>query len=74
MKIIIAGATGFIGREVLTQCRAKSSITSIIVLTRRPLSEDLSDDPKVVPVLVENFLDYSKDAKEKMQGASAAIW
>ena len=74
MKIIIAGATGFIGREVLAQCRAKSSVTSIIVLTRRPLSEDLCDDPKVVPLLVNDFLDYSNDAKEKMKDASAAIW
>lgn len=73
MKIILAGCTGFIGSEVLAQCRRKASITSIVVLTRRELPE-LTDDPKVVPVVVKDFLKYSDEVKDKLVGASAAIW
>jgi NAD dependent epimerase/dehydratase family enzyme len=74
MKIVLSGCTGFIGGEVLAQCRCKASITSIVVLTRRELSEEISNDPKVVPVIIEDFLNYSDEVKGKMAGASAAIW
>ncbi|KAK5079872.1 hypothetical protein LTR70_002217 [Exophiala xenobiotica] len=74
MKIILAGCTGFIGGEVLAQCRRKASITSIVVLTRSELPEELTDDPKVVPVVVNDFLEYSDEVKDKLLGASAAIW
>lgn len=74
MKIILSGCTGFIGGEVLAQCRRKTSITSIIVLTRRELPEEISNDPKVVPVIIKDFLNYSDEVKGKMAGASAAIW
>lgn len=74
MKIIIAGATGFIGREVLAQCRSHPSVTSIVVITRRPLSQEICSDLKVTSVVVDNFLEYSNDAKMKMEGAAAAIW
>ena len=74
MKIILAGATGFVGREVLAQCRYNPSITSIVVLTRRPLPQEINDDPKVTSVVMHNFLEYSNDAKAKIEGATAAIW
>ena len=74
MKIIVSGCTGFVGGEVLAQCRCKTSITSIVVLSRRELSEEISNDPKVVPVIIKDFLNYSDEVKGEMAGASAAIW
>jgi nucleoside-diphosphate-sugar epimerase len=74
MKIVLFGCTGFIGGEVLAQCRRKASITSIVVITRRELSKEITNDPKVVPVVMKDFLNYPDDVKGKMAGALAAIW
>ncbi|EXJ73591.1 uncharacterized protein A1O5_03353 [Cladophialophora psammophila CBS 110553] len=46
MKIIIAGATGFVGKEVVVQSIENSRISSIIVLTRRHIDKILSQHPK----------------------------
>ncbi|RAH41289.1 putative nucleoside-diphosphate-sugar epimerase [Aspergillus brunneoviolaceus CBS 621.78] len=44
MKIILAGTTGLVGQEVLTQCLAHPSITSILVLSRVPPSRASADE------------------------------
>lgn len=36
-KVIIAGVTGFVGQEVLLQCLAHPSITSIVALCHHEL-------------------------------------
>jgi uncharacterized protein YbjT (DUF2867 family) len=36
MKLIITGATGFVGTEVIRQALSNSTITSIIALARKP--------------------------------------
>jgi nucleoside-diphosphate-sugar epimerase len=74
MKVILTGVTGFIGSEILTQCQQDPTITSIIALTRRPLSETISKDPKVEAIVMEDFNTYSDEVVEKMEGADACIW
>lgn len=74
MKIIITGATGFIGHEVLRQCIANSGVASIVVLSRRQLPAPEAADPKVRVVLVEDFLSYSSAVLSEIQGAEACIW
>lgn len=68
MRIIIAGATGFSGGEVLRQALLDPEITEIMVLTRRPLS---LSSPKVRQVIISNFLDYSG---VDFAGYDACIW
>lgn len=74
MKVIIAGATGFVGQEVLSQCLAHPSITSIIALCRRELP---ITHPKlhVHRMNDQDFLFYSDpQLSASLQGADACIW
>lgn len=72
MKIILTGATGFIGAEVLQQCLAKASVTSIVVLSRRPL--DSVSDPKLKVVILKDFTVYDEDVLRELEGSEACIW
>ncbi|KAL4879850.1 hypothetical protein BJY04DRAFT_192543 [Aspergillus karnatakaensis] len=74
MKIILTGATGHIGRELLTQCLAHKSITSVIALSRRDLGVT---NPKLRIHLMQesDFLTYDDPALvEELKGASACLW
>ncbi|KAL4868463.1 hypothetical protein BDV12DRAFT_185968 [Aspergillus spectabilis] len=74
MKIIVAGATGYIGQELLSQCLAHKSITSIIALSRRDLG--ITNPRLRVHIMKdEDFLSYSDPALlEELKGASACLW
>jgi hypothetical protein len=74
MKVILTGVTGFIGSEVLTQCCKTPAITSIIALSRWPLSTDITKDPRVEIIVMKNFTTYSKEVIEQFEGADACIW
>lgn len=74
MKVILTGVTGFIGSEVFTQCCANPAITSIIALTRRPLSANITKDPQVEIIIMKDFITYSKEVIEQLEGADACIW
>ncbi|KAI4247421.1 MAG: hypothetical protein L6R42_009607 [Xanthoria sp. 1 TBL-2021] len=71
MKILLAGSTGFIGREVLDQCLQHPSITSIVALSRRPLEVK---DPKLSVAVTPDFLKYPEDVMRKLEGVAACIW
>ncbi|KAL2836900.1 hypothetical protein BJX68DRAFT_27466 [Aspergillus pseudodeflectus] len=74
MKIIIAGATGYIGQELLTQSLAHPSITSVVALSRRDLNIT-HNKLRVVHMQDADFLSYS-DPKitDELKGASACLW
>lgn len=76
MKIILAGSTGFIGREVLDQCLRHPSITSIIALSRRDFPAHLTreHDPKLKVVIMNDYLSYPDTVLQDMRGAEACIW
>jgi NAD dependent epimerase/dehydratase family enzyme len=74
MKAIISGATGFIGREVFEQCVQHPDITSIIVLTRRPLSTPAASHEKVKVLIMENFTSYSDSNFDEIKDADICIW
>ncbi|KFY00096.1 hypothetical protein V490_01474 [Pseudogymnoascus sp. VKM F-3557] len=73
MKIILTGSTGIIGSAVLQQCLQNPSITSIIVLSRRPLSSDFSS-PKLKVIILDNFITYPDDVLAQLDDARACIW
>ncbi|TVY75984.1 hypothetical protein LSUE1_G007785 [Lachnellula suecica] len=73
MKIILTGSTGFIGGEILTQCLEHASITSIVVLSRRPI-ESLASHPKAKVVIMEDFKTYPEAVIQEISDADACIW
>lgn len=74
MKIILAGSTGFIGHEILEQCLQNSSITSIVVLSRRDLPSSVAKNPDLKVKIVEDFLSYPDSLLQDIKGAEACIW
>lgn len=68
MKIILTGATGFAGGEVLRQALLDPDIELVTVLTRRTLG---LSHAKLKEVLLSDFLDYSR---VDLRGYDACIW
>jgi uncharacterized protein YbjT (DUF2867 family) len=74
MKVIVTGATGFVGREVVARCIVHHRITNVIVLARRAIDDTLSKDPKVQVIVHEDFSTYPSSLMEQLKGAEACIW
>ena len=74
MKLILTGCTGFIGREVLSQCLRNPAITSVVAISRRSLPDAVIKDPKLQVVVMKDFNTYSDSVVKDMAGADAAIW
>ena len=74
MKLIVAGATGFIGSEVLRQCIASPGVTSILVVSRREPAKELMASPKVKVILHEDFSEWPTSLLEQLEGAEGCIW
>ncbi|KFY81227.1 hypothetical protein V500_11607 [Pseudogymnoascus sp. VKM F-4518 (FW-2643)] len=74
MKVLIAGASGSIGGEILTHLLHRSEITKIMALTRKPFPDLPS---KVENILIPDFGDWEQlgDEKwEKIRDADAMVW
>lgn len=74
MKILIVGATGMVGGEVLNQCLSHPKISSVVVFLRRKLSDEFTTHPKLESVLIEDFSKWSDDVLKKHADAAAMIW
>jgi uncharacterized protein YbjT (DUF2867 family) len=74
MKIILSGATGFIGSEVLQQYLKSPSVTSVVALSRRSLPEAVTSNPRVRVVIMNDFTVYSETVLQELAGAEACIW
>ncbi|KFZ16343.1 hypothetical protein V502_05149 [Pseudogymnoascus sp. VKM F-4520 (FW-2644)] len=73
MKVILTGATGFIGTEVLRQALLHPSITTLIVLSRRALSPPITH-PKLQVIILADFAIYPPEVLTQLDGAEACIW
>lgn len=79
MKLVIAGATGFVATEVIRQSLSLPSITTVVALARRPVSAPGNllpgaDASKLHSVVVKDYGKYSQDVKKEIAGADACIW
>ncbi|SPO07758.1 uncharacterized protein DNG_10453 [Cephalotrichum gorgonifer] len=76
MKLIISGATGFLGTELVRQSLRMPAVTSVIALGRRPvtLPDGAEGALKLKNVVVEEFGAYADDVRKQFEGANACIW
>ena len=79
MKLIIAGATGFVATEIIRQSLSIPAITSVVALARRPVSPPPSlapgaDASKLQAVVVEDYGGYPDEVRERFEGAEGCIW
>jgi len=70
VRLVLTGATGFVGSEVLLQALADPVITQVIVLTRRSLSRT---HEKLSEVVLQDFTDYRTVPANELR-ADACIW
>ncbi|KAI2463031.1 hypothetical protein F4781DRAFT_151262 [Annulohypoxylon bovei var. microspora] len=74
MKIIITGATGYVGGEVIRQAIADERITHAFVLTRKPLPDDLAKNPKITVIEHKDFSTYPPELLAQLAGAEGCVW
>ncbi len=79
MKLIVAGATGFVGREVIRQSLKRPDITAVIALSRTPISppqqpEDGADISKLRNIILKDYGEYPESVRKDFAGADACIW
>ncbi|KAH8831432.1 hypothetical protein DL96DRAFT_830574 [Flagelloscypha sp. PMI_526] len=80
MKLIVTGATGRIGSSVVRYCLESSSVTSLVVLSRRPLPYEnelpihLKGKLKTLTLTSNEFLTYPPHVLEELKGSDGCIW
>ncbi len=79
MKLIIAGATGFVASELLRQSLCWPEITSVVAVARKEVSvpDQLgpgADASKLKSVVVRDYDDYPDEVRKEFAGADACIW
>ncbi|KAI1099541.1 hypothetical protein F4804DRAFT_337150 [Jackrogersella minutella] len=74
MKILVVGASGSIGGEVLIQCLAHPSISSVVAFVRRDLPADVSSNPKLEVVLIKDFAAWPEEVLQRHADAAGMIW
>lgn len=71
MHVVLTGATGFIGGEVLRQCLQQTRITKITILSRRALPNTVGEHARIKTVIMEDFTQHSTD---DLNDVDACIW
>lgn len=74
MKVILGGATGNAGRQALKYCLQEDRITWVVVLSRKSLPNEVTNNPKVEVVLHDDFTQYPASILDKLKGAEACVW
>ena len=70
MKIILTGATGFVGEGVLLACLEQPQISEILMVNRKPF--DLQH-PKLTELIVPNFMNLEA-VKDQLTGYDACFY
>ncbi len=70
MKIIVTGATGLVGAEVLRQAILDNEIESVTAIVRKPIN---IHHQKITTIIHQNFLDYS-NLEDVFKNNDACLW
>jgi nucleoside-diphosphate-sugar epimerase len=71
MKIVLTGATGFVGSNVLSRLLDHPEVTQVTCLIRRPLSVTHG---RLVAIVHEDFAHYGNDLTAQLADHAACIW
>jgi nucleoside-diphosphate-sugar epimerase len=71
MKIVLTGATGFVGSHALARLLDNEAVTGVTALTRRPIE---SAHPKLSNVVLEDFTRYDERLVAELPGHAGCIW
>lgn len=76
MKLVIGGASGFLGSELVRQALSHPAITSVIGLSRRQtaLPSSTPGANKLKALVCDNFEHYPESIKQELQDVDACIW
>ena len=75
MKLVICGANGYLGTELLRQSLRMPAVSTVVALARRPVSvPEGADGAKMRCVVVEDYGNFSADARKQLEGTDACIW
>jgi hypothetical protein len=79
MQLIVAGASGFLAKEVIRQSLYLPEITSVLALARRSVAapDGLgagADPSKLQSVVIKEYDDYPEEVKKQLANANACIW
>lgn len=74
MKVLIAGATGMIGKEALQHCLIRPEVTQVVALSRRELPENVKNHEKLKTIIVKDFKVWPEDVLEEIKDAAAIVW
>lgn len=71
MKIILTGATGFVGSNLLMHLIADARISEITCISRRPIGVSAR---KMATILHDDFLSYDSALLDQLAGHDGCIW
>lgn len=75
MKIIVTGASGLVGSEIIKRSLHMKEITSIIAVARQPITLDEGvNASKLKSVVVKDYENYPDNVKDEFSEADACIW
>ncbi|KAM3084148.1 hypothetical protein ACMFMG_001750 [Clarireedia jacksonii] len=84
MKLIVTGATGFVGQEIIRQALPNPAVTSVIALARKPAvpasstgdeATTTTTSAKFQSVILEDWTSpYPESVKQHLKDADACIW
>ncbi len=74
MKLVIGGATGFVGREVLRQALQCAEVTEIVTIGRRPVVVDDEQRSKITDIVMEAQDAFPDSVGRLIADSDACIW
>ncbi|CAK5273544.1 unnamed protein product [Mycena citricolor] len=75
MKLIITGATGYVGKETVSQACKHPGITTVVAVSRAPIAApEGTPAGKFKSVIVSDYDQYPDEVKKEFAGAGACIW